>query len=288
MKKQTHPLDEMRNQISERGLMLFDNINRVPIYEKPYVSPFIVFCLNHQGWLKTIYDSQQKEFHQHDLAVIPPGHIMQAQESSDDYLVSLLVISPRFLEKLRLFRSSFHEQTNYYNDLAFHLNDEQYKGVFGYFQMLNAISLSNHLEREVLLANQFEIGARLIEIYHRENGMVTSQETTSVQELFRRFQYAIVNHFHESREVQYYANLLCLSPKYFGSIIKEHTGISASEWISRYVIINAKSLLRHSRNLSIQEISYQLGFPDPAAFTRYFKANAGMSPKEYRAQQQNN
>ena len=151
--------------------------------------------------------------------------------------------------------------------------------------MLNAISLSNHLEREALLANQFEIGARLIEIYYQENGMVTSQETHSVQELFRRFQYAVVNHFHESREVQYYAELLCLSPKYFGSIIKEHTGVSASEWISRYVIIKAKSLLRHSQNLNIQQISYQLGFPDPAAFTRYFKANTGMSPKEYRAQQ---
>ena len=284
MKKQAHPLDEMREQISERGLMLFDNINRVPIYEKPYASPFIIFCLNHQGWLKTIYDSQQKEFHRHDLAVIPPGHVMQAQESSDDYLVSLLVISPRFLEKLGLFHPSQNEH-KYHIDLAFHLNDEQYKGILGYFQMLNAISLSNHLEREALLANQFEIGARLIEIYQQENCMATSQETTSVQELFRRFQYAIVNHYHVSREVQYYAELLCLSPKYFGSIIKEHTGVSASEWIARYVIIKAKSLLRHSRNLNIQEISYQLGFSDPAAFTRYFKANAGLSPKEYRAQQ---
>lgn len=284
MTTHTHPLDEMRDQISERGLMLFDNINRVSIYEKPYVSPFIVFCLNHQGWLKTIYDTQQKEFHRHDLAVIPPGHVLQAQDSSDDYLVSLLVISPRFLEKLGLFHPSPNEH-KYHNDFAFHLNDEQYKGILGYFQMLNAISLSNHLEREALLANQFEIGARLIEIYYQENGMVTSQETHSVQELFRRFQYAVVNHFHESREVQYYAELLCLSPKYFGSIIKEHTGVSASKWISRYVIIKAKSLLRHSQNLNIQQISYQLGFPDPAAFTRYFKANTGMSPKEYRAQQ---
>lgn len=284
MKKQARPIDEMRDRISERGLMLFDNINRVPIYEKPYASPFIVICLNHQGWLKTIYDTQQREFHRHDLAVIPPGHVMQAQDSSDDYLVSLLVISPRFLEKLGLFHPSPNEH-KYHNDLAFHLNDEQYKGIFGFFQMLNAISLSNHHERETLLANQFEIGARLIEIYYQENGMVTSQEAHSVQELFRRFQYAIVNHFHESREVQYYAELLCLSPKYFGSIIKEHTGISASEWISRYVIIKAKSLLRHSRNLNIQQISYQLGFPDAAAFTRYFKANAGMTPKEYRAQQ---
>ena len=92
-------------------------------------------------------------------------------------------------------------------------------------------------------------------------------------------------HFRESKEVQYYANLLCLSPKYFGSIIKENTGTSASDWISQYVIVQAKSLLRHNKDLNIQQISYQLGFTDPAAFTRYFKANAGLSPKEYREQQ---
>ena len=71
-----HPLEEMRNQIMERGLMLFDNISNVPIYDKPYVSPFIILCLNHHGWLKAIYDLQYREFQQHDLAVIPPGHVM--------------------------------------------------------------------------------------------------------------------------------------------------------------------------------------------------------------------
>ena len=263
--------------------MLFENINRVPIYEKPYASPFIVLCLNHQGWLKTIYDMQQKEFHQHDLAVIPPGHVMQAQKSSDDYLVSLLVISPRFLNRLSHYKLNSHEQIKYQNNSSLHLNDEQYKGILGYFRMLYAISQTNHPERELLLANQMEIGALLIETYLQENGMMTVQKPSSGQELFHRFQNAIIKHFHESREVQFYADLLCLSPKYFGSIIKEHTGISASDWISRYVIVQAKSLLRHSDNLNIQQISFRLGFSDPAAFTRYFKANTGLSPKEYRA-----
>ena len=108
---------------------------------------------------------------------------------------------------------------------------------------------------------------------------------TPIQQLLYRFQNAVVTHYQKSREVQFYANLLCLSPKYFGSIIKEQTGIPAGEWITRYVIVQAKSLLRHSTNLNIQQISYQLGFPDPAAFTRYFKANTGMSPKEYREKQ---
>ena len=285
MKKETHPLEEMREQIKEHGLLLFDNINRVPIYEKPYASPFIILCLNHQGWLKTIYDKQQKKFLQHDLVVIPPGHVMLALESSDDYLVSLLAISPNFLQKLKRHHPFYFEHVDYRYNSIFHLNDEQYEGTLWHFRMLHAISQVNHPDRDDLLVKQMEIGTQLIEFYLQENGL-TAPELTPAQQLFHRFQNALVNHFHESREVQYYANLLCLSPKYFGSIIKEQTGISANEWISAYVIVQAKSLLRHSRNLNIQQISQQLGFSDPAAFTRFFKTNAGMSPKEYRAQRE--
>ena len=38
MKKQPHALEEIRDQIKTNGLMIFDNINRVPIYEKAYAS----------------------------------------------------------------------------------------------------------------------------------------------------------------------------------------------------------------------------------------------------------
>ena len=149
--------------------------------------------------------------------------------------------------------------------------------------MLQAISQLSYPERDELLVKQMEIGTHLMEIYLQENGL-PAPELTPAQQLFNRFKNAFVNHSHESREVQYYANLLCLSPKYFGSIIKKQTGISANEWISGYVIVQAKSLLRHSKDLNIQQISQQLGFSDPAAFTRYFKANTGMTPKEYREQ----
>ena len=284
MKKLTHPVEMMANQINERGLMVFDNITRPPIYGKPHTSPFIVICLNHRGWLKTNYDKQPVEFHPHDLALVPPGHVLLAQETSDDYLASLLVISPRFLNKLSNYQPNSHNHIEYHYGVAFHLNDEQYEGVLRYFRMLSAISQVNHPERDELLANQMDVGAKLIEIYLQENGCMAIQEFDANRQLLYRFQNAIVKHFHESREVQYYAKLLCLSPKYFGSIIKQLTGIPANEWISSYVIVQAKSLLRYNHDLTIQQVSYQLGFPDPAAFTRYFKTNAGLSPKEYREQ----
>ena len=284
MDKQPHALEEIRDQIKKHGLMIFDNINRVPIYEKAYASPFFVLWLTHRGCLKNLFDKQQKEFHRHDFVMMPPGHVMEIQETSDDYLVSLLVISPSYLQSLKHLYPFYFEHAEYRYNSVFHLSDGQYEGMKGHFMMLQAISQLSHPERDELLIKQMEIGTHLMEIYLHENGL-TAPELTPAQQLVNRFKNTFVNHFQESREVQYYANLLCLSPKYFGSVIKKQTGISANEWITGYVIVQAKSLLRHSTNLNIQQISQQLGFSDPAAFTRFFKTNAGMSPKEYRAQQ---
>ncbi|MDR2084403.1 MAG: helix-turn-helix domain-containing protein [Bacteroidales bacterium] len=41
-------------------------------------------------------------------------------------------------------------------------------------------------------------------------------------------------------------------------------------------------LLLKSTELSIQEISNELNFPNPSFFCKYFKSRVGMSPKEYR------
>jgi AraC-like DNA-binding protein len=283
MNVQPHALEGIRDQIKKHGLLIFDNINRVPIYEKAYASPFFVLWLTHRGCLKNLFDKQQKEFLQHDFVVIPPGHVMEIQETSDDYLVSLLVISPSYLQNLKHIYPVYFEHVEYRYNSVFHLSDEQYEGIKGHFMMLQAISQLSHPERDELLIKQMEIGTHLMEIYLQENGL-TAPELTPAQQLVNRFKNSFVNHFQECREVQYYAHLLCLSPKYFGSIIKKQTGISANEWITGYVIVQAKSLLRHSKNLNIQQISQQLGFSDPAAFTRFFKTNTGMRPKEYREQ----
>ena len=253
MDKQPHALEEIRDQIKKHGLMIFDNINRVPIYEKAYASPFFVLWLTHRGCLKNLFDKQQKEFHRHDFVMMPPGHVMEIQETSDDYLVSLLVISPSYLQSLKHLYPFYFEHAEYRYNSVFHLSDGQYEGMKGHFMMLQAISQLSHPERDELLIKQMEIGTHLMEIYLHENGLTAPELTPA--------------------------------PKYFGSVIKKQTGISANEWITGYVIIQAKSLLRHSSNLNIQQISQQLGFSDPAAFTRFFKTNAGMSPKEYRAQQ---
>lgn len=281
MENQAHPKG---NKIKERGLMLLEGVNRIPANEKQYLSPFIIVCLIHQGWVKAVYNLKPIELRPHDLAVIPPEYILVAKESSDDYLASLLVIDPNFLKKLSLQHPLLYDRIDYQYNSVFHFSKEQHEGILSFFRMLNAISQINHPNRDGLIANQLNTGAQLIEIYQQENGVIKTQESTTAQQLVNRFQDAVVKHYAESRKVEFYADLLCLSPKYFGSIIKEQTGVAASVWITRYVITKAKTLLHYRKDLGIQQISFQLGFSDPAAFTRYFKVSTGLSPKEYRQQ----
>ena len=101
-------------------------------------------------------------------------------------------------------------------------------------------------------------------------------------QLSPQFNDAVIEHYRHSREVSFYARMFHLSPKYFSTLIKQETGISAGEWIDHYVVLQAKALLTRQRDLSIQQVAYQLGFNEQASFSRFFKKNTGLSPTEFR------
>lgn len=79
------------------------------------------------------------------------------------------------------------------------------------------------------------------------------------------------------------ATTLNLSPNYFGDLIKRETGVSASSHIHRYLINMAKNRIFDPQK-SISEIAYDMGFQYPQHFSRLFKKETGLTPKEYRAQ----
>ena len=87
--------------------------------------------------------------------------------------------------------------------------------------------------------------------------------------------------FKEQHSLDFYADKLCITPKYLTTISKSTTNVTAKEWINKYLILEAKALLK-STTLTIQEISDTLHFPSQDVFGKYFKRYCGISPKEYR------
>lgn len=81
--------------------------------------------------------------------------------------------------------------------------------------------------------------------------------------------------------VRYFAEQVCLSPNYFGDLVKRETGKSAQEYIQLKMIDFAKEALLDPTQ-TIGQVGYALGFQYPQHFVRFFKRETGHTPKEYR------
>lgn len=275
-----HPIFTNGSEIEERGLLVLENITHMPSYDEPIVSPYLIIALNLRGWVRVEYDMRHVEFRENETVVIYPNHVLVARESSDDYLAVLVVISQRFYRRIRSMHPS-HYHFEYHYNTQYRLSDVQLEGLLSCYRLLKIFSEMDHPNREDLLASQMEVTAHLVETYFEENGTMvsTSQPQARRMTLFHAY---IAEHFKESREVGFYAELLHLTPKHFGTIVRKTTGIGARDWIGQYVVIQAKNLLRNRQNMSIQQISNDLGFSDQTTFSRYFKKYSGQTPSEYR------
>ena len=81
--------------------------------------------------------------------------------------------------------------------------------------------------------------------------------------------------------VKYFADKVCLSPNYFGDLIKKETGKTAQEYIKDKIIDLAKEMIIGT-DKTVSEIAYELGFQYSQHFNRIFKKNVGCTPVEYR------
>jgi len=276
-----HLMELLSEDIESKGVKVIYNVNSLPIYGEPYTSSHLIVCLNHSGSVILEYDLQTVEFKRHDIAMVQPDHTLTAISSSADYKATLLIISSEFLKELisRVAHMTFFKLHNISKS---HLTDQQFESVQAYFKMLESISVINHPARMDMLTEQIDVGTRMCDYFLNENARLEPIQISERQQLLTNFFDAITQHYRESREVKFYANLLCLTPKHFGTIVRQATGIGAGEWIARYVVIQAKKMLRLHPELSIQQVSHKLNFCDQTAFCRYFKNYTRMTPREYR------
>lgn len=112
----------------------------------------------------------------------------------------------------------------------------------------------------------------------RDNAVVATSRSRMI---FDQFIKLVSQNYIRHRNVGFYADKLCLTPKYLSKLIKDTSGRSAPEWIDSYVVLEAKNLLKYS-NAAIKEIVYTLNFPNQSVFYKFFKARTGLTPSEYR------
>lgn len=87
--------------------------------------------------------------------------------------------------------------------------------------------------------------------------------------------------YRQYRDIGYYADKLCITPKYLSEVSKKVSGLPAAFWIARYASLDISRLLR-DRSLSFTDISDMFGFSSLSHFSRYVQNNLGAKPSDFR------
>ena len=270
---------DLVEKIKKEGVMVVRGDALLPIDPDPHLTQDLIISLCLQGSLQVRYDMLPVEFSEHDMTVVMPDHMLARISQTPDYRCVHVLVSRSFFNEIR-FRNPYHFHLQYHRTPYIHLNDEQFSLMKHLISVLEtATKMQGEKRNEMCAAVLDLIGEFLLE-FRRRAGLSPDAQAPSMK-LFDRFYEAVAAHYQESHEVQFYANLFCVSPKYFSTVIRQTTGATPSEWIARFVVVKAKLLMR-TTDLSMLRISQELGFPDQTSFTRYFKANTGYPPTAYR------
>ncbi|MCD9855518.1 AraC family transcriptional regulator [Epilithonimonas sp. JDS] len=119
--------------------------------------------------------------------------------------------------------------------------------------------------------------------YKRQSFINSESVSLRSINLTKEFRNLVKSHFRSIKRPSEFAAMLNITVGHLSDTVKKVTGLSASEHIQKEVMSEAQRLLYYTE-ISIKEISYQLGYQDTKYFIRLFSKNAGFSPSEYRKQ----
>lgn len=114
----------------------------------------------------------------------------------------------------------------------------------------------------------------------KSNGTVSSEKPHS-RIMFDRFIRLVNTYNRQEHSLSFYADKMCVTPRYLGVVVKETSGVTAKEWIDRAIATNAKVMLKYG-NRPVIRIADDLSFPNPSFFCKFFKRMTGTTPQEYR------
>lgn len=264
-------------------IFLFDNFKDVPFPIEPCRAQCLFLALCTSGKASYTVDTNEHTVVSGDVIIISEGQVV------GDYLLSrdcdgiAIILSYPFFRDIisgvhELFQLFLFSRTH----PVFRLNSDEMAFIQEYFHIIKRkVDDDRHRFRKELVCS---IMKSLI--YDVSNIIYRIQQggdikKTRAESIFTEFIKLVEANFREERRVGWYADKLCLTPKYLSESVKNVSKRRPNEWIDHYVTMEIRVLLKKS-TMSIKEIAQQMHFANQSFLGKYFKDHVGVSPKEYR------
>ena len=224
------------------------------------------------------------------MGVIFPYDLIEISQADANFKVTSIITSEMFIREASLHLENVIYDFLHANRVLPVKNNQNFKIIKSMMQWMYNIydDRESYVRRELFLIN---IRIFFLNIYDTGRRRIFQSglqkpiaPKTRAGSLFHKYLNLVFDQAQKMREVSFYANELCISPKYLNTISKEVIGKTAKEVIDNRVIMQLKIALRDT-DRTIQQISDEFNFPNQSYFGRYFKKITGMSPSEFKKQE---
>lgn len=241
-----------------------------------------------RGNFKFVIASEYFSVQAGETMLLSDDVIFQIIESSSDLKVHILFYR---VETIRDILGNLVQQMQLYVKMSpkvyYVWRTSEEEDLIRYMQLLEKTILVRDdlfllYEQKLLLLS---LTYRLCSIFRQKflsEGTVSMRRT----EVFLRLIELIDRYYMIERGVEFYADKLCLTPKYLSELSKSVCGYTVQELVFKTIIRKSMSMLNGSSK-TVQEISEIFNFPNPSSFGTFFRKQTGISPHKFREQNKN-
>lgn len=276
-----------RAQFTEIGLKTYDNLEKrrgkSPVFNLPVrlLVNNLVAC--YKGSATIDCGQEHFEMKAGDILLTAPGMLIDNFTVEPKSQFFGMTLSRK---KFPVSRSDLKVSKKFFNStIMVSATAEQTELIKSTYLLISQIANSSRAqvkEKEGAIRGCMSILSNILSSLNLHEGITVSQDVTSTRsaDIVAKFLKDVSINFAKHRDITFYANRLCISPKYLGNLTQSIKGLSPKELITNRTILESKIMLSHT-NMSIKEIAEALNFKTQSAFSRYFKTATGLTPKEF-------
>jgi AraC-like DNA-binding protein len=267
----------------EDDILLLDKLNEAPIPREPRRMNMIVVALCLKGKAQYTIDTQEQLVRKNDVLIISERHVMDNFMASPDLEGLAIILSARFfrdvIQNVSDISSLFLFSKNH---PVINFTQKEADVFISYFNLIKQkmTDTDNLFRRDVVRSLMLAMFYDLSNVIYRTRQSSDNRQTRA-DIIFTKFIHLVEGNYKRERRVGWYAEQLCITPKYLSETVKQVSRLTPNEWIDNYVILEIRVLLKNSTR-SIKEIAMEMNFPNQSFLGKFFKERVGMSPSEYR------
>ena len=244
---------------------------------------FLAHALCLAGSCKLKYNGEERQLQAGNLMIVRKGKLVERIRPAEDFRVKVIYVASEFIElSTPLSNYGMKGQLALFLDPVMKLDAGQLELCRKDFEMVEErlAQTDHHFRRDLLIASVQLLIIDFFDFHSHLYGVDNIPLQSAA--IMSRFLNMLENGtYREHREVKWFADKLCVTPKYLSEVSRKVSGYPANYWINRYTVLDISRLLR-DKSLTFVRISDMFGFSSPAYFSRYVQQHLGVSPTEYR------